>query len=159
MTNISEFARFVHGQLADLGEVNYGRFFGGVGFKLGDVQFAMCMSDTLYFVVDDTTRAKYVESGSMPFQYGTAKGTRLVHRYYEVPADVLEERDSLTAWAQAAVSVAMRPKNPRKPKPRPNSKVKLHAKAQPNTKEAKPNTKASKKPKPSAKPKTKQKSR
>jgi DNA transformation protein and related proteins len=140
MTNISEFARFVHGQLADLGEVNYGRFFGGVGFKLGDVQFAMCMSDTLYFVVDDTTRAKYVESGSMPFQYGTAKGTRLVHRYYEVPADVLEDRDSLAAWAQAAVSVAMRPKNPRKSK-------------------TKPNTKPSNKPKPNAKPKPKKKSR
>jgi DNA transformation protein and related proteins len=147
MTGISEFAQFVHGQLADLGEVNHGRFFGGVGFKLGDVQFAMCMSDTLYFVVDDTTRAKYVESGSMPFQYGTAKGTRLVHRYYEVPADVLEDRDSLTAWAQAAVAVAMQPKNSRKPKLRPDATAKLNAKA-------KPNTNTSNKPKPNRKKKS-----
>jgi len=150
MTGISEFAQFVHGQLADLGEVNHGRFFGGVGFKLGDVQFAMCMSDTLYFVVDDTTRAKYVESGSTPFQYGTAKGTRLVHRYYEVPADVLEDRDSLTAWARAAVSVAMRPKNSRKPKVRP------HAAAKPN---AKPKTKTNPNKKTSKKPKTKKRPR
>lgn len=154
MTGISEFAQFVHGQLADLGEVNHGRFFGGVGFKLGDIQFAMCMSDTLYFVVDDTTRAKYVESGSMPFQYGTAKGTRLVHRYYEVPADVLEDRESLTAWARTAVSVAMKPKNSRKPKQRPDSTAKPNAEATPKTK-AKPKKKASIKPK----PKTKRKSR
>ena len=116
MTDISEFAQFVHGQLADLGEVSHGRFFGGVGFKLGDVQFAMCMSDTLYFVVDDSTRAQYVALGAKPFQYGTAKGTRLVQRYYEVPGDVLEDRDALTAWAQAAVAIAMRPKSKRKPK-------------------------------------------
>jgi DNA transformation protein len=116
MPDISEFAQFVHGQLADLGEVSNGRFFGGVGFKLGDVQFAMCMSDTLYFVVDDTTRPQYVALGAKPFQYGTSKGTRFVQRYYEVPGDVLEDRDALTAWAQAAVSIAMRPKTTRKPK-------------------------------------------
>ena len=116
MTEISEFAQFVHGQLADLGEVSYGRFFGGVGFKLGDVQFAMCMSDTLYFVVDDATRAQYVALGAKPFQYGTAKGARLVQRYYEVPGEVLEDRDALTQWAQAAVSIAMRPKAKQKPR-------------------------------------------
>jgi DNA transformation protein len=116
MTDVSEFARFVHGQLTDLGEVSYGRFFGGVGFKLGDVQFAMCMSDSLYFVVDDATRAQYIALGANPFQYGTAKGARLVQRYYEVPAEVLEDRDALTQWAQAAVAIAMRPKAKRKPK-------------------------------------------
>ncbi len=124
MTDISEFAQFVHGQLADLGEVSHGRFFGGVGFKLGDVQFAMCMSDTLYFVVDDSTRAQYVALGAKPFQYGTAKGTRLVQRYYEVPGDVLEDRDALTAWAQAAVAIAMRPKTKRKPKAKVKPKTK-----------------------------------
>jgi DNA transformation protein len=106
----NEFAEYVHGQLTDLGEVSFGRFFGGVSFKLGDVQFAMCMSNTLYFVVDDATRTRYVEQGSKPFQYGTAKGTRLVHRYYEVPEEVLEDRDALTEWAQEAVAAAMRPK-------------------------------------------------
>ncbi len=109
MHDFSEFAQFVLGQLTDLGEVSHGRFFGGVGFKLGDVQFAMCMSDTLYFVVDDSTRAQYIAMGAKPFEYGTAKGTRLVQRYYEVPAEVLEDRDALTEWAQAAVSIAMRP--------------------------------------------------
>ena len=92
----NEFAEFVHGQLADLGEVVFGRFFGGVGFKLGDVQFAMCMRNALYLVVDDATRPRIVAQGSKPFQYGTAKGVRLVQRYYEVPEEVLEDRDVST---------------------------------------------------------------
>lgn len=124
MTDISEFAQFVQGQLTDLGEVSCGRFFGGVGFKLGDVQFAMCMNDTLYFVVDDASRARYVALGAKPFQYGTAKGVRLVQRYYEVPGEVLEDRDALTQWAQAAVAIAMRPKAKRKPKARGKAMVK-----------------------------------
>ena len=107
---MNEFAHHVHGQLADLGEIEYGHFFGGVGFKLGDVQFAMCMNNTFYLVVDDTTRPKYAELGSQPFQYQTAKGTRLVQRYYEVPDEVLEDRDALTRWAQDAIAVAMQPK-------------------------------------------------
>jgi DNA transformation protein and related proteins len=120
----NEFAEYVHGQLADLGEVVFGRFFGGISFKLGDVQFAMCMRNALYLVVNDATRPRYLEQGSKPFQYETAKGVRLVHRYYEVPEEVLEDRDVLTTWAQEAVAAAMRPQNPRKPKPRPKTKKK-----------------------------------
>jgi DNA transformation protein and related proteins len=106
MPDLSEFARYAHEQLADLGEVTAARFFGGVGFKLGHVQFAMCMRDTLYFVVDAATRERYLAAGSAPFQYRTAKGARLVHRYYEVPADVIEDRDALLRWAQDAVAAA-----------------------------------------------------
>jgi TfoX/Sxy family transcriptional regulator of competence genes len=105
---MNEFAQYIHGQFADLGEVEHARFFGGVGFKLGDIQFAMCMNGTLYLVVDDTTRPHYTQRGSAPFSYATAKGQRLVHRYYAVPDEILEDRDALTQWAQDAVAVAAR---------------------------------------------------
>ena len=52
-----------------------------------------------------------------------------MHRYYEVPEEVLEDRDVLTTWAQEAVAAAMRPKNPHKPKPRPNAKPKTKKKS------------------------------
>ena len=116
MPGSGEFAHYVHGQLADLGEVEYGRFFGGVSFKLGEIQFAMCMNNTLYLVVDDTTRSRYTSRGSAPFSYSTAKGIRLVQRYYAIPEEILEDRDALTAWAQDAVAVAVksRPQKSRK---------------------------------------------
>ena len=129
MANTSEFANYVHGQLADLGEVEYGHFFGGVSFKLGDVQFAMCMNNTFYLVVDDKTRPKYVERGSQPFQYQTAKGTRRVQRYYQVPDEVLEDRDALAQWAQDAIAVAMTPKSKSKSKSSSKASSKAKAKA------------------------------
>lgn len=74
------------------------------------------MNDTLYCVVDDASRASYVAFGAKPFEYGTAKRVRPVQRYYEVPGDVREDRDALTNWAQAAISIALRPTTTRKAK-------------------------------------------
>lgn len=107
---MSEFADYVHEQLADLGEIDHGRFFGGIAFKLGGTQFAMCMDNTFYLVVDDTTRKKYVKAGSVPFSYATKNGTRLVHRYYQVPDEIVEDRDGLTQWAQEAIGIAVKSK-------------------------------------------------
>ncbi len=71
----NEFAEYVHGQLADLGEVVFGRFFGGIGFKLGDVQFAMCMRNTLYFVVDGATRPRYSIKARSRFNMKPPRGS------------------------------------------------------------------------------------
>jgi len=49
--------------------------------------------------------ADFEEAGSEPFQPFPDKSS--VMSYYEVPADVLEVRDSLTAWAQKAVQAAL----------------------------------------------------
>jgi len=108
----SEFAEYICDQLAELGEVSSARFFGGVGFKLVDCQFAMCMGNTLYLVVDDVLRQKYLAMGSKPFSYKTKKGQRLVHRYYEVPDEILENQQDLLDWARESISVAV--KAPRK---------------------------------------------
>ncbi len=104
---MSEFSNFVLDLLVDLGEVSQGRFFGGISFKLFDTQFAMCMGGTLYFVVNDATRSKYKAQGSEPFGYQTKKGRRLVQRYYQVPEDVLEDHETLLAWANEAVAIAI----------------------------------------------------
>jgi DNA transformation protein len=103
---MAEFADFVQDLLADLGEVSQGRFFGGISFKLFGTQFAMCMGGTLYFVVSDLTRPNYLAQNSEPFSYQTKKGRQLVRRYYQVPEDVLEDQETLLAWANEAVAVA-----------------------------------------------------
>jgi DNA transformation protein len=64
--------------------------------------------DVLYFKVDDTTRARFEERGMGPFRPGGESGE--VMQYYEVPADVLEDAEALTAWAAEAVEVARRVK-------------------------------------------------
>lgn len=78
--------------------------FGGVGLYSGELFFALMDDDVLYFKVDDTTRGRFEERGMGPFRPGGESGE--VMRYYEVPADVLEDAEALTSWAAEAVEVA-----------------------------------------------------
>ena len=52
----NEFVQHIHDLLSIFAEVECYRFFGGFGFKLGGIQFAMVMRNTLYFVVDSDLR-------------------------------------------------------------------------------------------------------
>lgn len=80
--------------------------FGGVGVYAGDLFFALMDDDVLYFKVDDGNRRRFEERGLGPFRPGGPDGE--VMQYYEVPADVLEDLETLTPWAQEAVEVARR---------------------------------------------------
>ena len=107
----NEFSQHIFDQLAELGEIEMGRFFGGTGFKIGGVQFAMCMGSSLYLVVNDQTRGKYQQAGSGPFSYNTRKGQRLVHRYYQVPDEILEDHDQLIHWVQESIGISIKSRN------------------------------------------------
>ena len=70
MTANAEFVAFITEQLAPMGPLAAGRFFGGHAFKSGEVQFAMIMGNTLYLRVDEKTRPAFEEKGAVPFSYG-----------------------------------------------------------------------------------------
>lgn len=103
MSASSEFVAYVRELLNPLGVMKEGRFFGGHAFKLDGNQFAMIMGNTLYFRVDDVSRPLYETHGMLPFSYATNRGRVLVKKYYGVPNDVLEDRDTLLRWAREAV--------------------------------------------------------
>lgn len=101
-----DYAAYVVEQLAPIGGVASGRFFGGIGLSAGGLQFAMMMGNTLYFAVNEATRPKYLAMGSACFAYNTKKGRVEVKRYQAVPADVLEDPASLVSLAREAIEVA-----------------------------------------------------
>ena len=78
----------------------------GVGIYSGAAQFAMIMGNSLYFVVDDSTRPKYERAGMEPFSYITKKGRVHVRRYFELPEDVLTDSEELKAWAHESIHTA-----------------------------------------------------
>ncbi len=85
--------------------------FGGVGIYSGEVFFALIADDTVYFKVDELTRADFEERGMGPFRpFGDDGGTM---KYYELPADLLEDPEALGPWAEKAVAVARRSKTRR----------------------------------------------
>jgi DNA transformation protein len=112
-----EFIRFVIDQLAGFGIILSKRMFGGAGLYRGGTMFALLAGDVLYFKVDDSNRADYEAQGSGPFRPYRDKKT--VMSYYEVPVEIVENREELVAWAAKAYAAALRSRrqSPRKQRP------------------------------------------
>ena len=93
------FSQFVLDQLDELGEIASRRMFGGVGLYAGETFFAIIYDGRLYFKTDAASRADYEARGMGPFR---PNPRQTLKSYYEVPAEVLEDRGELTHWAERA---------------------------------------------------------
>lgn len=93
------FSQFVFDQLNGLGDVTSQQMFGGVGLTTGETFFAIIYKGRLYFKTDDQSRGDYETRGMEPFR---PNPRQTLKRYYEVPADVLEDRGELARWAKRA---------------------------------------------------------
>jgi len=133
MPKSSEYLEYVLEQLDRLGGVIPRRMFGGSGLYQHDVFFGLVFSDTLYFKVNDDNRPEYESRGMRRFQPYKDRPL-LSFTYYEVPAEVLEDREELTAWArrsvQAATAIALEKEaKKRKPKARKTKGAKVKSNA------------------------------
>ncbi len=100
-----DYLQFVVDQLGDLGGVRVQKAFAQAVVFCDDVPFAYVIDDVLYFKVDDSNKPDYDEAGITAW---VTSDRNAAHRSYEVPADVLEDREALKLWAKKAVSVAKR---------------------------------------------------
>jgi DNA transformation protein len=101
----ASFRDFVLDQLSRAGlRVRARPMFGGFGIYAGDRFFALIADDTLYLKVDDSNRPDFEALGMKPFQpYG--EGSEAM-KYYQAPADVLDEPEALRPWAEKSIAVA-----------------------------------------------------
>jgi DNA transformation protein len=99
------FKEFVMDQLDALPELRAQAMFGGHGFYQADKFFGILMDGRLYFKTDEQSRVAYAERGMEPFIYEKARRTMTMN-YFEVPPDVLENRDEFVIWARRAVQAA-----------------------------------------------------
>ena len=91
-------------QLGGVREVTCRAMFGGYGLYCGKTFFGIIHKSRLYFKTNAATASVYLERGMKPFR-PNAKMT--LKTYYEVPVDVIEDAEELTASARAAA----RPRN------------------------------------------------
>ena len=103
----NNFSRYILEQLEPLGDLKIGRFIGGKSIKYKNKQFCMIMKNRLYFRVSPDSLSEYLNYGSEPFSYLTKNGRVQVKKYYEVPADILDDIDALRAWAKRAVKATL----------------------------------------------------
>lgn len=100
------FREYVREQIESVAPLSMRAMFGGVGLYSGGVFFALIDNDTLFFKVDDRNRPDFESRGMQPFRpFGDE---RYSMQYYEVPAEVLEDREDLRTWIRGAVAAALR---------------------------------------------------
>src|SRR3984885_6131548 len=105
MPHKNEYLEYVLEQLAELPGGRSRRMFSGAGLYQDEVFFGLLFDDTLYFKVNDSNRPDYEARGMAQFR--PYEDRPLVSfSYYEVPAEVLEDRDQLIAWARRSVAAA-----------------------------------------------------
>jgi DNA transformation protein len=107
------YKEYVVDQLGKLGYVTVKKMFGGAGIYYDSLIFGLLADDVLYFKVDDSNKSDYERAGMKPFQPFDDKP--MVMPYYEVPVDILENRELLANWAMKSLS-ASRNKNTKRKK-------------------------------------------
>lgn len=94
------FLDYVIDRLSSIDDVKNRTMFGGYGIFHEGLMFALVAEDILYFKVDESNRAMYEKAESQPFPHGIS--------YWEVPAEILEDRSKLGEWAKISVDIAKR---------------------------------------------------
>ena len=107
MATSPELLRFLEDQFSVFWEIDIRRMFGGSGIYRDGVMFGLVASDTLYLRTGDGNRADFERSGMSAFTYRHKNNKGPVAMpYSEVPADVLDDPDTLAEWAAKALAAA-----------------------------------------------------
>ena len=123
MSVSDEYITYASDQLAGIGTITHRRMFGGAGLYCNGLFFAIIVDDVLYFKVDDTNREDYKDADMGPFTFTTDHGTEVMN-YYEVPIDVLENKEKVKQWADKALNVAETAQAKKAKRPQKKSKSK-----------------------------------
>jgi DNA transformation protein len=111
----AQYLAWVLEQLGGLERVNTRRMFGGVGLYSNELFFGLIDDDTLFFKTDESNAAEY-QARHMPRFMPPSDRPASPMGYHQVPADIIEEGETLVAWARRSVAVALAAQA-RKPKP------------------------------------------
>jgi DNA transformation protein len=77
--------------------------FGGAGLYKDGLMFGLIADDVLYFRVDGQNKPAYEHCAMQPFRPFNKEA---IMPYYEVPPQVLDDRDAMGQWAAEAYRAA-----------------------------------------------------
>ncbi|WP_428548620.1 TfoX/Sxy family protein [Profundibacter sp.] len=103
MSTDSEFLAHARDLFADLGPIRTGRLFGGTALYVDDAMFAVIFGDALYMKADKPLAAEYADAGSVPFQYDTKTGVRIIPGLISLPESALDDPDEAMFWARKSM--------------------------------------------------------
>lgn len=99
-----DYLDYICDQLSEAGMVTYKKMFGGAGIYLDGKVIGLVAENILYFKVDDTNKADYLNASMQAFKpFGDES---YAMNYYELPADIIEDKAELAIWARKAFEVS-----------------------------------------------------
>ena len=104
----TEFRDYILDQLNCMGDFEAMNMFGGTALLRNGVAFAKIKHGSLWLKVDEGNINDFIEKGMVQYTYGKNNSRNL--NFYETPAEVLEESDTLILWATKALEAANRSK-------------------------------------------------
>lgn len=106
MSSAPDFVDFIHDQLQQVGPVVLRRMFGGHGYFIDGLMFAIAFDNVLYLKVDDVLKAELEALGLAPFSY--SRGERLISlSYYQAPEEAMDDPEAMAYWGNRAFGAAL----------------------------------------------------
>ena len=96
--------------LSDESGISSRAMFGGYGIYKDGVIFAIIANERLYFKVNDSNRSDYEQYGSGPFVYSQGKHKSTTMSYWELPVDIMEDRQQVAEWVHKSYQVSINSK-------------------------------------------------
>lgn len=90
-----------------LGLIRTKRMFGGWGFYVDDLFFALIARDTLYLKADAVSAPQFEAAGGEPFTYAR-EGKPFTLGYWTPPDNALDSPTAMAPWARLGLDCALR---------------------------------------------------
>ena len=86
-------------------QFSFRRMFGEYAIYKNWKIFSFCIDEVIYFKVWEDNIWDYKEKNSKPFTYKKKNGIVWVMCYYELPEEILENREELDLWINKSLEV------------------------------------------------------
>jgi len=96
---------YIKDQLSEFGKYETKKMFGGIGFFKDRSMFGMIGDNVFRLKVDESNQTDFESKGMKPYHSDTKKKGM---PYWEVPADVLDNKKELAEWALKSYQAALK---------------------------------------------------
>lgn len=99
----NDYVMYITDQLAEIGEFETKKMFGGIGFFKNGNMFAMIGNNVFRLKVDETNQSDFEKYGMKPYHSDTKKKGM---PYWEVPEEILSDKKELAKWAIKSITLS-----------------------------------------------------